>query len=177
MADLNNNTQNPPNAEQSVNEEQKKNDSENKEDKKEEEPIPTLEEDYESLKNMHLLRNVMVRMQYGRYPNKKIDAVLARRMDLDPYKFQGTRFLRIIISIMSMFFICTAIYLLLFIFAKAFNLYDFNEAASVTMSLFFLCSCSFAIFNNISVPDEKKLKEAIKERMRQIEEQIKTEKK
>ncbi len=141
------------------------------------EPEPTLAEDYENLKQMHLLRNVMIRMQYGRYPNKKIDSILKRRMDLDESKYQGTHIVRIIISIMASFFICTIIYIVIWLIASSMNLNDLKETSSLVISLFFLCSCGFLIFNNISVPDEKKLKEAINERMNEIENELKKEKK
>lgn len=150
--------------------------AEPKEEEKKE-PEPTLEEDYEALKNMNLLRNVMVRMQYGRYPNKKINAILERRMNFDESEFQGTHIVRIIISILAMFFICTFVYILIWLLATPFNFIELKETASLVISLFFLGSCGFAIFNNISVPDEKKLKEAIKEKMSQIENEIKKEKK
>ncbi len=142
-----------------------------------EEPEPTLEEDYETLKNMNLLRNVMIRMQYGRYPNKKINAVLQRRMNFDESKFQGTHIVRIIISIMADFFICTFLYIAIWLIASTMNLNDLKETASLVISLFFLCSCSFFVFNNLSVPDEKKLKEAIKDKMNEIEKELKIEKK
>lgn len=141
------------------------------------EPEPTLEEDYKDLKEMNLLRNVMIRMQYGKYPNKKINAILERRMNFDESKFQGTHVVRIIISIMADFFICTFIYVAIWLIASTMNLNDLKETSSLVISLFFLCSCSFLIFNNLSVPDEKKLKEAIKERMTEIEKELKIEKK
>ena len=138
-------------------------------------PEPTLSEDYEKLKEMNLLRNVMVRMQYGRYPNKKIDSILKRRMDFDSDKYQGTHIIRIIISIMATFFICSFIYVIIWLIASSMCLNDLKETASLVISLFFLCASSFTIFNNISVPDEKKLKEAIKERMAEIEKELKIE--
>ncbi|MBP5468512.1 MAG: hypothetical protein J6Z11_04635 [Candidatus Riflebacteria bacterium] len=141
------------------------------------EPEPTLEEDYKDLKEMNLLRNVMVRMQYGKYPNKKINAILQRRMNFDESKYQGTPVVRIIISIMADFFICTFIYVAIWLIASTMNLNDLKETSSLVISLFFLCSCSFLIFNNLSVPDEKKLKEAIKERMNEIEKELKIDKK
>ena len=108
-------------------------DSENKEKntEAEKEKEPTLAEDYESLKNMNLLKNVMIRMQFGRYPNKKINAILERRMDFDESKFQGTNVVRIIITIMAMFFICTAIYIIIWLFANMMNLNDLKETSSL----------------------------------------------
>lgn len=141
------------------------------------EPEPTLEEDYKDLKEMNLLRNIMIRMQYGKYPNKKINAILERRMNFDESKYQGTQVVRIIISIMADFFICTFLYVAIWLIASTMNLNDLKETSSLVISLFFLCSCSFLIFNNLSVPDEKKLKEAIKERMTEIEKELKIEKK
>lgn len=144
---------------------------------KEQEKIPTLSEDYESLKNMHLLRNVMIRMQFGRYPNKKIDEILKRRMNLDESQFQGTDIIRIILSILFSFLICTILYILIWLFATSMGFLELKQQSSVVISLFFLSSCGFFIFNNISVPDEKKLKIAIKEKMSEIENELKKEKK
>ena len=64
----------------------------NNQDKKE----PTLAEDYEALKNMNLLKNTMIRMQYGRYPNKEIESILQRRMDLDASQYQGPQIVSMI---------------------------------------------------------------------------------
>ncbi len=163
-------------AKEEVKEENKEEEKKTSEPEPEPEPEPTLEEDYEALKNMHLLRNVMIRMQYGRYPNKKIDGILKRRMDLDESQYQGTHIIRIIISIMAMFFICMFAYFVVWLFASSFNFADLKETASLVISLFFLCSCGFAIFNNISVPNEKKLKEGIKTRMEELEKELKEEK-
>jgi hypothetical protein len=144
---------------------------------KEQEKIPTLAEDYESLKNMHLLRNVMIRMQFGKYPNKKIDEILKRRMNLDESKYQGTDIIRIILSILSSFLICTILYILIWLFATSMGFHELKQQSSLVISLFFLSSCGFFIFNNISVPDEKKLKIAIKEKMNELENELKKEKK
>ncbi len=176
-----NNTSKTPNTTESnnkqttINQTSQNSDSKKDEKKPEDEKEPTLAEDYDSLKNMNLLKNVMIRMQFGRYPNKKIDAILKRRMDFDESKYQGTHVVRIIISIMAMFFICTAIYIVIWLIASMMNLNDLKETSSLVLSLLFFGSCGYAIFNNISVPDEKKLKEAIKERMTQIESELKIE--
>lgn len=187
MADTNNTSnqqenKNLNNNDKSTNSSSTSNPSDSKEVKEEkttekQEPKPTLEEDYKDLKEMNLLRNVMIRMQYGKYPNKKINAILERRMNFDESKYQGTKVVRIIISIMADFFICTFIYVAIWLIASTMNLNDLKETSSLVISLFFLCSCSFLIFNNLSVPDEKKLKEAIKERMTEIEKELKIEKK
>ena len=71
MPDEKNNVQKPnptdSNTDQQPNNQTSSNtDSEKKEIITEEEKEPTLAEDYESLKNMNLLKNVMIRMQFGR---------------------------------------------------------------------------------------------------------------
>ncbi len=172
-----NNTQLPkdnPNSSKTTNSANNQTSSTNTETKNENEQEPTLEEDYESLKQMHLLKNVMIRMQYGRYPNKKIDDILKRRMDFDESKYQGPTIVRAILTIMAMFFICSFLYIIIWLISSSLNLNNLKETASLVLSLFFLGSCGFAIFNNLSVPDEKKLKEAIKERMTEIEKELKT---
>ena len=172
MPDEKNNVQKPNPTDSNTNQQPNNQTSSNTDSEKKE---PTLAEDYESLKNMNLLKNVMIRMQFGRYPNKKINAILERRMNFDESKYQGTNIVRIIITIMAMFFICTALYIIIWLFANMMNLNDLKETSSLVLSLFFLGSCGFALFNNLSVPDEKKLKEAIKERMTQIESELKIE--
>lgn len=137
------------------------------------EHIPTLAEDYNELIKMNLLRNVMIRMQYGRYPNKKIDDILKRRMEFDESMFQGPRVARIAITIMLFFFICSLSYIAICVLG--FN--ALKEPASFFLSSLFLGGCGFAIFNNLSAPDEKKLKAAIKERMTEYEVEIRIEQK
>jgi hypothetical protein len=134
---------------------------------------PSLAEDYEALKNMNLLKNIMIRMQLGKYPNKKIEGILKRRMDFDESKYQGPQIVRMIITIMAMFFICSFLYVVIWLIASNLELNSLKETSSLILSLFFLGSCGFALFNNLSVPDEKKLKEAIKEKMAEIEKELK----
>ncbi len=148
------------------------NNSESAENNSQDEKEPTLAEDYEALKNMNLLKNTMIRMQYGRYPNKKIESILQRRMDLDASQYQGPQIVRMIITIMAMFFFCTFTYVIIWLITSRLNLYGIRETASMVLSTLFLGSCGFALFNYISVPDEKKLKEAIKNRMAEIEKEL-----
>ena len=146
--------------------------SESAENSSQDEKEPTLAEDYEALKNMNLLKNTMIRMQYGRYPNKKIESILQRRMDLDASQYQGPQIVRMIITIMAMFFFCTFTYIIIWLLTSQLNLNGIKETASMVLSTLFLGSCGFALFNYISVPDEKKLKEAIKNRMEEIEKEL-----
>ena len=101
-----------------------------KEEEKTTEKIPTLEEDYQALKSMNLLRNIMIRMQYGKYPNNKIDSVLKRRMNFDESEFQGTDIVRIIISLMAVFFFCSFIFFIIWLIAKSIGSYDLKETSS-----------------------------------------------
>ena len=146
--------------------------SESAENNNQDEKEPTLAEDYENLKTMNLLKNIMIKMQYGRYPNKKIDAILQRRMDFDASQYQGPQIVRMIITIMAMFFFCSFTYVIIWLIAGSLNLVGIKETASMVLSMLFLGSCGFALFNYISVPDEKKLKEAIKEKMAEIEKEL-----
>lgn len=147
-------------------------------DAKEEATIkePSLEEDYEALKHMNLLRNVMVRLQYGRFPNAETEAILKRRMNFDESKFQGAYVARVIISILTLFFLCTLTYIVIWLATSSMNLNGIRESASLIISLFFFSGCGFVIFNSLSSPDEKKLKLAIKERMTELEIELNLEK-
>ena len=114
----------------------------------------------------------MIRMQYGRYPNKKIDSILQRRMDFDPSQYQGPQIVSMIITVMAMFFFCSFTYVIIWLVTSHLNLPGIKETASMILSTLFLGSCGFALFNYISVPDEKKLKAAIKERMEELEKEL-----
>ena len=146
--------------------------SESAEKDNQNEKEPTLAEDYEDLKNMNLLKNIMIRMQYGRYPNKKIESILQRRMDFDTSQYQGPQIVRMIITMMAAFFFCSFTYAIIWLITSQLNLLEIRETASLVLSMFFLGCCGFALFNYLSVPDEKKLKEAIKERMAEIEKEL-----
>ena len=115
----------------------------------------------------------MIRMQLGKYPNKKIEGILKRRMDFDESKYQGPQIVRMIITIMATFFICSFLYVVIWLISSSLELNSLKETSSLVLSLFFLGSCGFALFNNLSVPDEKKLKESIKEKMAEIEKELK----
>lgn len=149
--------------------------SESAEKNNQDEPEPTLAEDLEALKNMNLLKNTMIRMQYGRYPNKKIEGILQRRLDLDASQYQGPQIVSMIITVMAMFFFCSFTYVIIWLVTSHLNLPGIKETASMVLSTLFLGSCGFALFNYISVPDEKKLKAAIKERMDELEKELNSE--
>ena len=169
----NTNTASNPNTENNPStKEADKKDSETAEKNNQDEKEPTLAEDYEALKNMNLLKNIMIKMQYGRYPNKKIDAILQRRMDFDASQYQGPQIVSMIITMMAMFFFCTFTYVIIWLVTTQLNLLGIRETASLVLSMLFLGSCGFALFNYISVPDEKKLKAAIKEKMAEIEKEL-----
>ena len=166
------NTANPNTEANSASQTAENKNSESSENTFQNEKEPTLEEDYEALKNMNLLKNIIIKMQYGRYPNKKIDDVLQRRMDFDASQYQGPQIVRMIITIMAMFFFCSFTYVIIWLASSSLNWFGIRETASLVLSMLFLGSCGFALFNYISVPDEKKLKEAIKEKMAEIEKEL-----
>ena len=172
QAPVNNSKENLKKESDSSSKETDKKASESAEKNNQDEKEPSLAEDYEALKNMNLLKNVMIRLQYSRYPNKKIDGILKRRMDFDESKYQGPQIVRMIITMMAMFFFCSFTYVIIWLIASKLNLGEIKETASMILSMLFLGSCGFALFNYISVPDEKKLKEAIKERMTEIEKEL-----
>ena len=144
----------------------------NKEQSEEE---PSLKEDYEALKEMNLLRNVMVRLQYGRFPDSKIDGILKRRMNLDERAFQGPYIIRGFISVLFLFLVCSLVYVVIWLSSKWLGLSGVAETASMFISLFFFCGIGFVIFNSLSAPDEKKLKIAINERMAELEKEFRNE--
>lgn len=132
----------------------------------------TLEEDFELLQRINVLKAVMVRMQGGRHPSPEIDALLQRRMNVPRDAFQGPYIVRLISTLMMVFVATTLCWGVLWILGTAFELKYFLRILSTGMATLVAAIAGVAIFHPSSLPDEKLLKEFIDNRLQEISKQV-----
>jgi hypothetical protein len=137
-----------------------------------EKPEPTLEEDFELLQRINVLKAVMVRMQGGRHPSPEIDALLQRRLNFSRETFQGPYIIRLISTLIMIFVAATLCWGILWILASGFELSYFLRILSTGMATLVAAIAGVAIFHPSSLPDEKLLKEAVDDKMQQISKQV-----
>lgn len=135
-------------------------------------PEPTLEEDFELLQRINVLKAVMVRMQGGRHPSPEIDALLQRRLNFSRDTFQGPYIIRLISTLIMIFVATTLCWGILWILASGFELSYFLRILSTGMASLVAAIAGVAIFHPSSVPDEKLLKEFVDDRLQEISKQV-----
>lgn len=170
----NNNTQQPQEAPLQETT-QEANTQENQEEK-EPEKVYTLEEDLEALKKLNLVRELCIKIQFKKHYNKETDALLNRRFNIDPEKVKGNVILRIIITIVSIFFTAILMWGISWLLVAAVTENTFWIMRFISSVLGFLTIIGMAIapFLPFPVIDENKLDICIKKEMEKLEEQVVT---
>lgn len=130
--------------------------------------IPTLADDVAKLEQIDRLRAVVVRMQGGRHPNREIDALLQRRLNIPHEKFQGPYVTRLVSTLMMVFVASTVMWAILWAIGSAMELDYFVKLVSTGMMTLFAAIAGVAMFHPASVPDEKKLIATIEEQMNEL---------
>jgi len=139
-------------------------------------PQFSLAEDLLLLEKLNLLSAISVRMQGGRHPKPAIEAVLKRRMQFsDEDGIQGPYLVRLICTVMFVFVCASLFWAFLWLIASSLELNYFIRLLSTGISTVIAAMAGVAIFYPSSLPDEKKLKEAIKKRLEELREQLKKE--
>lgn len=133
-------------------------------------PEPSLEEDFETLQKLNLLKATLVRMQGGRHPNPEIEALLHRRLNLSRESFQGPYIIRLLSTLIMIFVAATICWGVLWILA--FELSNFIKILSTGMASLVAALAGVAIFHPTSLPDENLLKQRIEEEMRKISKNV-----
>lgn len=137
--------------------------------------VPTLAEDLADLEKLNLMRALMLQLQGGKHPYASTDALLRRRMNFDPAEFQGPYIVRLICTIMMVFVCCSILWFMLWLMASALNLTYFVRLLSTGLATLIAAMAGVAIFHPSSVPDEKKLKEAMEKRLHQLRSELENE--
>lgn len=130
--------------------------------------MPTLSDDVAKLEQIDRLRAVLVRMQGGRHPNREIDALLQRRLNIPREDFQGPYVTRLISTLMMVFVASTVMWAILWAIGSAMELDYFVKLVSTGMMTLFAAIAGVAVFHPASVPDEKRLIAAIEEHMNEL---------
>ncbi|PKL42600.1 MAG: hypothetical protein CVV41_13710 [Candidatus Riflebacteria bacterium HGW-Riflebacteria-1] len=130
--------------------------------------IPTLAEDVAKLEQIDRLRAVVLRMQGGRHPNREIEDLLQRRLNLPLEEFQGPYVTRLVVTLMMVFIASTAIWAILWAIGNAMELNFVLNMVSTGMATLVAAIAGVAVFHPASVPDEKKLIAAIEAHMNEL---------
>ena len=139
-------------------------------------PTPTLAEDYEQLKKLHLLKDIMIRQKAGRHPSTEIDALLKRRMNFKNEDFQGPYVVRLISTLLMIFVFAAIFWSVLWILASGFNLTYFIRLLSTGMATLVAAIAGIAVFFPSSLPNEAILKKAIDLKMKEIGNEVEPDK-
>lgn len=135
-------------------------------------PPPTLADDFLKLEQLNLLRTVVIRMQGGRHPSREIENLLQRRMNFSRDDLQGPYVVRLICTIMFIFFAATFFWAILWAIGNAFALSYFTRLISTGIATLFAAAAGVAIFHPSSLPDEKAIADAIEARMNELRKEL-----
>ncbi|MBU1105948.1 MAG: hypothetical protein KKB51_04695 [Candidatus Riflebacteria bacterium] len=133
---------------------------------------PSLAEDYLRLEQINLLRSVVVRMQGGQHPDKSIEALLRRRLNFSSDEFQGPYAIRLVCTLMMIFVVSALVWAIFWAIGSAMDLSYFLRLISTGFATLFAAMAGVALFHPSSIPEEKKLIEAIEARMVELRKEL-----
>ena len=111
-------------------------------------------------------------MQFGKHPNKEIDALITRRFNIDIYEVRSNVLLRTFITISSIFFIGITTYgIIWFINAAISENMWLAKTLSPIFGFLTLAGMAIAIFIPFPVIDENKLTAIVNKEIQNLEEQ------
>lgn len=133
-----------------------------------------LAEDLLQLEKINLIRAVMIRIHGGRHPNKEIDALLKRRIDItaDNHEIQGPYVVRLICTVMMIFVMSGLFWIFLWLLAASFELNYFARLFSTGMATLFAAAVGIAVFHPSASPDEKLVKQLINQNLELIRKEL-----
>jgi hypothetical protein len=135
-------------------------------------PEPDIEGDLAELEKINLLKAIMIKMKGGRHPSAQIDKLLSRHMNFSSEDFQGPYLIRLICTIMMIFAFSTLIWIVLWIMTAGFELTYFQRLLSTGIATLTAAVAGIAIFHPSYLPDEKLLKQAIEQKLKELHKQI-----
>ena len=144
------------------------------EENKDNEPqkVYTLTEDLEEIKKCDIVREICIKLQFGKHPNKEIDALITRRFNIDIYEVRSNVLLRTFITISSIFFIGITTYgIIWFINAALSENMCLAKTLSPILGFLTLAGMAIAIFIPFPVIDENKLTAMVNKEIQNLEEQ------
>ena len=143
------------------------------EENKDNEPqkVYTLTEDLEEIKKRDIVREICIKLQFGKHPNKEIDALITRRFNIDIYEVRSNVLLRTFITISSIFFIGITTYgIIWFINAAISENMWLAKTLSPILGFLTLAGMAIAIFIPFPVIDENKLTAMVNKEIQNLEE-------
>lgn len=133
---------------------------------------PTLADDLIKLQQIKLLRAVTIRAQSGKYPDTEIDDLLKRHMNFANNEVQGPFAVRLVCTFMFIFIFGAMTWGIIWTIATIFEFNYFLRLMSTGIMTLMAAVAGIAIFHPLSLPDDKKLKIAIENRMEELKAQI-----
>ena len=130
--------------------------------------VPPLQEDYDVLLNINLLKAVLIKFQRDVHPNKEINSVLERRIQLNRSEFEGPFAIRIISSLLMIFCSGTVAWIAIWLISSAFGETSFLVELSGAMAVMLAAMFGIAIFQPFHLIDEKALKVALSDELEKL---------
>lgn len=131
-----------------------------------------LADDLLQLEKLNLMRAVMLRLKGGRHPVAGVDELLKRRMSFVTADFEGPYVVRLICTWLMIFVLATVLWVGLWLFVSSLELNYFVRLLSTGFATLIAAMAGVAVFHPSSLPDEKKVKEAIKIRLDELRTQL-----
>lgn len=131
-----------------------------------------LADDILQLEKLNLMRAVMLRLQGGKHPTGKVDALLKRRMTFPEQNFQGPYAVRLACTLMMIFVMVGILWAVLWGLAVHFEFSYFIRVVSTGFATVIAAIAGVAVFHPSSIPDEKLVRAAIKGRLEDLNKQL-----
>lgn len=132
------------------------------------EEIPDDMEDFKKLLDLNLLKEATLKIQLKKHPNKKIDDLLERRLNLKSKDFTGPFAIRVVASILIIFLTSIVIWSGIWVIGIALELNYFYKIMSTIISIILVSAMAITIFQPLPIIDENRLLKHITEEMKKL---------
>lgn len=127
-----------------------------------------LKEDFQMLSDLNLIKEIAIKIQLKKHPNKKINDLLDRRMNLESSTFTGPHALSVAASFMIIFFVALIVWAIFWVFATLLNFSALITFMSGLLSVFVFVGFAIALFRPFPIIDEEKLLKHITDEMKSL---------
>lgn len=127
-----------------------------------------IKEDFQMLSDLNLLKEIAIKIQLKRHPNKEINDLLDRRMNLNSNNFTGPHGVSVAASFMIIFFVALIVWAIFWVFATLLDFSALITFMSGLLSVFVFGGFAIALFRPFPIIDEEKLLKHITDEMKSL---------
>lgn len=131
-----------------------------------------LKEDFQMLSDLNLIKEIAIKIQLKKHPNKKINDLLDRRMNLESSTFTGPHALSVAASFMIIFFVALVAWGIFWTLGTLLGLGAFVTFMSLVLSIFVFAGFAITIFRPLPIIDEEKLLKHITDVMKSLRAEV-----